>query len=74
MVRLSKASDKAIKSGDLYSLLNKYQGKKVQIAAFETFYIGKIHKINRRLGQVQIKDGDDVVTLEVERITGLQLI
>ncbi len=70
----TRGLDSAIKSKDLYDLLEKYKGKKVQVEAFDTFYIGKVQKVDHRKGQVEIKDGDDTVTLEVERIVSLNLV
>ena len=70
----TKGLDSALKSKDLYSLLEKYKGKRVQVGAFDTFYTGKVQKVDHRKGQVEIKDGEDSVTLEVERIVSLNLI
>jgi hypothetical protein len=74
MARVTKASDEAIISDDIYKVLEKYKGKRVQVAAFGTFFNGKVHKINQRKGQVEIKEEEDIVTLEIERITGIHLV
>ena len=74
MARLPKITDEISKSKDLFKILEKYKGKEVQVSAFGTFFSGKINKVDHKKGQVEIKEGEDVVTIEIERITEIHPI
>ena len=48
--------------------LDSYIGKKIQVTAFGTTYVGTLQKVDYDEGFIILTDGRDTVTLDIERI------
>lgn len=56
------------------SLLDKYVGKKIQVVAFGTSYIGILKEVDYDRDFIKIADEKDVVTLDMEGIEAYALV
>lgn len=48
--------------------LDHYIGKKIQVVAYGTSYVGTLQKVDYDEGIILLTDGKEVVTLDIERI------
>lgn len=48
--------------------LDDYIGKKIQIVAYGTSYLGTLQKVDYEDGIIIITDGHDTVTIDIDRI------
>jgi hypothetical protein len=54
--------------------LDDFIGKKIQMIAYGTSYLGTLQKVDYEEGYVILTDGRDTVTIDLERVESYQLI
>lgn len=54
------------------TLIDDFVGKKVQIIAYGTSYLGTLQKVDHDEGYLILTDGRDTVTIDLERIDSYQ--
>lgn len=71
---MGKCKEDMIGSDPLIQGLLRAKGKQVEIIAFGVLYCGILKKVDLDAGSVEVVDGEDSVTLEIERIRSFSIL